>query len=138
MNTVDVINAFVDKINQRDVDGLCDLMSDDHIFIDAMDTRKQGKEKMREGWKGYYSMVPDYWIKVEKMYCDGESVAAVGRAGGTYSSGGPLKLENRWDIPAAWYGIVRNDKVVEWRVFADNEPIRQIIEREHEEEEKEV
>ncbi len=134
MDATDVINAFVDKINLRDVDALCELMSDDHIFIDAMDNREQGKEKMREGWKDYYSMVPDYWIKVDKMYCDGESVAALGRAGGTYTSDGQLKPENQWDIPAAWYGIVRNDKVVEWRVYADNEPIRQIMAREHEEE----
>ena len=36
MNQVkDTVLAFIDRINAHDVEGLAELMSDDHTFIDA-------------------------------------------------------------------------------------------------------
>lgn len=131
MTPTEVVRAFAERISADDVDGLCDLMSEDHIFIDAMDTTVQGREAMRQGWRGYFAMVPDYYIKIDQIYCEGDTVAVFGRAGGTYTSDGTLKPENRWEVPAAWLAEVRNDKVALWRVYADNEPIRQIIEIEN-------
>ncbi len=130
MTPIDLVYAFADRISARDVDGLCELMSDDHIFMDAMDTTVQGREPMRKGWRGYYAMVPDYYIKIEQVFSDGNTVGAFGRAGGTYSSDGTIKPENHWEVPATWMAVIRDGKVALWRVYADNEPIRQIIERE--------
>jgi hypothetical protein len=38
-----------------------------------------------------------------------------------------LKPENRWQTPAAIRALIEDGKVAEWRVYADNEPIRQRI-----------
>ena len=122
--------AFVEKINAQDPDGLAELMSEDHTFIDALAYKVVGREAMRKGWIGYFSMVPDYWIECEIVLSRGSTVAAFGRAGGTYVHDGILRPENRWEVPAAWLAVTRRGKIVEWRVYADNEPIRGIMARE--------
>ena len=130
MNGVEVVQAFAERISAQDVDGLCKLMTEDHSFVDGLGQKVSGREIMRDGWKQYYSMVPDYWIKIERIFEDENSFGMFGTAGGTYTSDGTLKPENKWEVPAAWYAVIRDDLVAEWRVYADNDPIRQIIARE--------
>jgi hypothetical protein len=43
---------------------------------------------------------------------------------GTYTPDGVLREEARWSTPAAWLAVVERGLVAEWRVYADNEPIR--------------
>jgi hypothetical protein len=72
-------------------------------------------------------MVPDYSIIVEEIFCDGPVVVMLGKARGTYSTDGELKAENRWETPAAWRAVVEGGLVAEWRVYADNEPMRKLM-----------
>lgn len=124
-----VTDAFVEAINHRDVNEIVRLMTEDHLFIDSLGSKVQGKLRMMEGWKGYFRMVPDYSITVEEWFVDGAVVVMLGTAQGTYSTNSVLLPENRWGTPAAWRALVRGSQVAEWRVFADNEPIRQIMAR---------
>jgi len=130
MTAKQTFEAFVESINAQDPSGLSKLMSEDHTFIDAQDYKVVGREAMRKGWIGYFSMVPDYWIRCDTILVEGSTVAAFGRAGGTYVHDGILKPENRWEVPAAWLAVARKGKIVEWRVYTDNEPIRRIMARE--------
>ena len=57
------ILAFVEKINAHDVEGLADLMSENHLFVDSLGSVQKGREKMREGWRGYFTLFPDYNIQ---------------------------------------------------------------------------
>ena len=120
-------HAFVEAINQRDAEKLWKLMSDDHRFVDSLGTVVQGREKMREGWAGYFRMVPDYSVNVDETFSDGAIVVMLGAAQGTYAKNGQLLQENFWKTPAAWRALIKDEKVVEWRVYADNEPIRQLM-----------
>jgi hypothetical protein len=71
-------------------------------------------------------MVPDYWVKVERSFTDRNTVILIGSAGGTYvPSGGRIDAENKWETPAAWVAQIEGGKVAEWRVYSDNEPIRE-------------
>jgi hypothetical protein len=70
-------------------------------------------------------MVPDYTVAIEETYSDGPVVAMLGLAQGTYTSDGQLKPENRWSTPTAFRAFIEDQKVAEWRVYCDNEPIRQ-------------
>ena len=124
-----VAHAFVDAINHRSPEEIASLMTEDHVFIDSLGTRVTGRQQMQKGWQGYFSMVPDYSITVDETFAEGAVVVMLGTAQGTWSSGGSLKPENRWQTPAAWRAMVRGSSVAEWRVYADNEPIRQIITR---------
>lgn len=79
---------------------------------------------MGRAWQAYFGMFPDYWIRVEEAIESGDVVVLLGTAGGTYSVAGRLEAENRWETPAAWRALVRDDRVAGWRVYADNEPVR--------------
>jgi hypothetical protein len=49
---------------------------------------------------------------------------------GTPDLGHPeLKIENRWETPAAWRAVVEGVLVAEWRVYTDNEPMRERMRR---------
>jgi limonene-1,2-epoxide hydrolase len=150
-----VARAFVAAINRQDVEGLAALMTPEHRFTDSLGNVVEGREKMRAGWVAYFRMVPDYSIAVEESFCDGPVVVMLGMVQGTYThpsdedlsphpneqrslaggpespgtpgyaTGGELKAENRWETPAALGAVIENDLVAEWRVYADNEPIRQ-------------
>jgi ketosteroid isomerase-like protein len=127
MNTLaeSVAHAFVRAINRQDVDALVELMTPEHRFVDSLGNVVEGREKMRVGWIGYFQMVPDYSVAIEETYCDGPIVILFGLAQGTYAPDGTLKPENRWSTPTAFRAFIEEEKVAEWRVYGDNEPIRQ-------------
>jgi len=127
MTSTEVVLAFVSAINRCDVEELCRLMTDDHLFVDTGGGQYRGRETMRSGWLGYFSMVPDYTIEIQETVADGPLVIVVGTARGTYSPDGKLDPADRWSTPAAWRAVVAGGQVAVWQVFADNEPIRQIM-----------
>jgi len=118
---------FAEKINAHDVDGLIELMAPDHSFIDSLGTRTP-RPAIEEGWRKYFEMVPDYWVRVDEVFRTGDTRILVGWAGGTYvPEGGKRRPKNRWESPAVWIARIRGDELAEWRVYSDNEPIRQRI-----------
>jgi len=119
----DVALAFVDRINRHDLAGLAALMTEDHRFVDGLGQEVRGRERMVEGWHGYFAWFPDYSIKVDHTSSNGNVVALLGTAQGTYCVNGCTPAENHWQIPAAWKALIRNERVAEWRVYADNEPV---------------
>ena len=120
-----VAHKFVKAINGHDVDGLTKLMSSDHVFVDSLGNRFPASA-MRAGWQQYFTMVPDYWIKVDQIVSKRNAVILCGSAGGTFvPKGGMVKPENKWETPAVWRALVKEGKVAEWRVYCDNEPIRE-------------
>jgi len=127
-NSVDIVFAFVEKINAHDIAGLCELMPDDHLFIDSLGEVARGRETMRAGWKGYFAWFPDYQISITKVFHDGNEVALFGTARGTYAVGGKLLEENKWEIPAAWRAVVKDGLISEWQVYADISPVLRIME----------
>ncbi len=129
-NTAEVVvRAFVNAINRQDVEGLTGLMTPGHRFIDALGNAVEGREKMRAAWVGYFRMVPDFSIVVEETYVEGPIVVMLGMTRGTYSTDGQLHAENRWETPAAWRAKVEGGLVAEWRVYADNKPMRERMRR---------
>ncbi|UCD95877.1 MAG: nuclear transport factor 2 family protein [Candidatus Bathyarchaeota archaeon] len=58
MDSFDVMVAglkFHEKINRRDLEGLVELMTYDHIFIDNSGDRDKN---MKEGWRRFFSDYP--------------------------------------------------------------------------------
>ena len=102
-------------------------MTEDHVFIDSLGQVVRGREKMRAGWRGYFGFCPDYWISQKEILADGNVVAVFCAAGGTIADRGDLPPANKWRTPAAWLAIVEDGVVKEWRVYADNKPVYDII-----------
>ncbi len=124
---LDIVRRFVERINAHDVHGLAGMMTQDHQFVDSLGESLTGREEMRRAWIGYFYMFPDFTISVEDAIERGEEVFLFGTARGTYAPGIPPAQERSWKMPAAWKAITRNNLVSSWRIYADNEPVRQII-----------
>ncbi len=122
-----VADAFVRAINSHDMNALAELMTEGHRFTDSLGNVVEGREKMRAGWAGYFRMVPDYSIAIDETYGGGPVVVMLGVASGTYAPDGKLTAEKRWKTPAALRAVIVDGKVSEWRVYADNEPIRKLM-----------
>ena len=125
MTSSDVALRFVGRINAHDTEGLVKLMTPGHTFVDSLGG-KSTRPGIEHGWKEYFRMVPDYWVRIDRALSDGDLAILIGRAGGTYvSKGGAPKSENRWETPAVWIARIEEQKVAEWRIYSDNEPIRE-------------
>jgi SnoaL-like protein len=122
-----VAQAFVWHINRQDADGLAALMTEDHRFVDSLGQVVAGRDAMRQGWKYYFAMVPDYALAPESWLADGLLVVMLGTAGGTYSADGVRTEDRKWACPAACRALIRNTLVAEWQVYANNDPIRQLM-----------
>ncbi len=123
----EVVLAFVESINQHNVESLCNLMTADHEFVDSLGNRVKGREEMRKAWIGYFYLIPDYRISCGQLMEFENTVALFGIARGTYAVNGELLKKNRWEMPIALRAVVRDGCVAEWQVFADNEPVRQVM-----------
>ena len=122
-----VAHAFLRAINRQDVDALVTLMTPGHRFVDSLGNVVEGPEKLREGWKAYFRMVPDYAVAIEETYPSERAVVMLGVAQGTFTRNGTLHPENRWQTPVAVRALIEDGLVAEWRVYADNEPIRKVM-----------
>ena len=48
---VETVLAFLEQINARNVDGLCALMTEDHLFVDGLGNRiRAGNDAQGLGW----------------------------------------------------------------------------------------
>jgi ketosteroid isomerase-like protein len=130
-DAIAVVLEFMERINSGDVERICALMSEDHVFVDALGAKFDGRETMRVGWRMYHAMIPDYKVSHEEIFAKGQTVAVIGSARGTFAAqrdaNAPLKKENFWEIPAAWFAVVRDGKVARWQVYADNQPVRKLM-----------
>jgi ketosteroid isomerase-like protein len=126
---VDTVLQFLERINQHDADKLAELMTEDHVFIDSLGQSVTGRESMRLGWRGYFAFCPDYWVSHEEIFSNGDLVAVFGAAGGTIAAEGKLAPENVWLTSAAWLARVERGLVKQWRVYADNKPVYDILSR---------
>jgi hypothetical protein len=104
-------------------------MTEDHLFVDSLGHSVSGREAMRQGWRAYYALCPDYRVSHEEIFSSADRVAVFGSAGGTIAAAGKLPPENRWRTPAAWLAIVDGSRIKRWQVYADNKPVYDILAR---------
>ena len=124
---VDVTLQFVEAICSHDVERILELVTDDHVLIDSGGQDLQGKKVIGVAWTAYFLAFPDYRIVVSEILDQGSSVALFGTAAATFSVEGRLLPENSWAIPACFKAEIQDGKVALWQVYADNEPVRQIL-----------
>lgn len=127
MKTEKIIRMFVDAINEHDLSKMERLITFDHCFIDSLDRRNEGTDSVLKIWRDYFDMTPDYHIDVENILQDGAIHAVFGQAHGTYKKAQDSNIDGYWEIPAAWRVIVEDGKIQQLQVYADNEPVRQLL-----------
>lgn len=128
MNT-NIALEFVNAINTANINKICGLMSDDHVFIDSQDCSVIGKNNMKPCWLEYFNLFPDYKIEIDESFEKDELVCLLGYASGTYRNLHNETDSNHWRIPAAWKAIILNNQIKQWQVYADNIVVMEIINR---------
>ncbi len=121
MNTKDpklIALQFNDRINNQDIDGLALLMTDDHAFIDRDGKVHEPKESMVRSWRQFFGMFPNYRNIFTRVESQDNLVVIVGHA--YWSEAQPFD-------PVIWTAIVVDDMVREWRIYADTERNRQLL-----------
>jgi ketosteroid isomerase-like protein len=110
--------AFNEQINQCNLDGLANLMSDDHTFIDTAGHAIRGKFACLDAWRGFFKAYPDYRNIFDWVVVQNTTVVVVGRS---------ICSDLRLDGPALWVAKVGDDKLDEWRVYEDTPANRRLL-----------
>jgi ketosteroid isomerase-like protein len=104
----DLVVAFNEAVNARDLDGLCALMSVDHRFVDSAGGTVVGRELCRAAWASFFESFPDY-----RNVFDNITVIAPGRVVVDGRSECAFELLQG---PARWHATVVAGSILEWRV----------------------
>jgi ketosteroid isomerase-like protein len=120
ISPTETLTIWLAAINRHDARALAALMAEEHVFVDSLANRVQGATSMEAGWRAYFTMCPDYWVRADHVMAEGNTILAAGEAGGTIDG-------ESWRIPAAWKAVIRDGRIVEWHVFADNKPVYEIL-----------
>ncbi len=110
----DIALQFVAYINSQDLEGLVSLMSEDFTMTVHKGEPEIGRERMTDGFRGYFSDFPDYRIHVEKVARCGNEIALVGKSTGSHV---PAEIEEKETV--VWIARLEDDVVAEWRIFSD-------------------
>ena len=70
---IDVVLAFWEAVNAREVDKLCTLMCDDPVFVDGLGNKIQAKDSSRKAGRGYFQWFPDDRTSHEEIFSPGRS-----------------------------------------------------------------
>lgn len=98
---------FNERINQQDAEGLGELMTDDHTFIDNEGNITEGKDKMKQGWKNFFKTYPDYKNHITNATLQDNTVILIGNS--TCS-------QKALNGPNIWTAKINAGKVKEWTV----------------------
>jgi ketosteroid isomerase-like protein len=114
----DIVMSFNDCITRRDIEGLADLMTEDHVFIDAANGSVSGKQSCIAAWASFFAAFPDYRNIFERVsLTDGKAVMV----------GYSVCSDNRLSGPALWTAKVVAGLISEWRVYEDNTTNRKLL-----------
>ena len=105
---------FNEYINNQDINGLTNLMTEDHIFID-----REGNffnRDMINGWKRFFNDWPTYKNVFTRVESRENLVILIG-----YALWSKDSKEEDYSI---WTATIENDLVAKWQIFEDIEDNR--------------
>ncbi len=106
---------FNECINNQDLNGLEQLMTEDHTFVDREGKVFQSRAAMILSWKKFFEMCPAYRNTFTRLQSTGNLVVILGYAYWT---------EKQPYDPAIWTAVIVDDLVHEWRIYTDSEENR--------------
>jgi ketosteroid isomerase-like protein len=118
MRDTDLISValrFNERINARDLTGLGEMMTEDHVFIDIPGEVHEGRPLMVSGWFDFFKTYPDYRNNLTHIEVIDGVVVMVGFSECSHN---PL------DGPSIWTAKIRDGLVAKWRVYDDKEEVR--------------
>jgi predicted SnoaL-like aldol condensation-catalyzing enzyme len=107
---------FNECINNQDIHGLSNLMTEDHTIIVREGNVVKGKKPNTEGWARFFAQFPKYRNTFTRVESKDNLVVIVGFA--------DWSEEQPFD-PVIWTARIEGDRVAEWRIYDDTEQNRQ-------------
>ncbi|MFX0123572.1 MAG: nuclear transport factor 2 family protein [Candidatus Hodarchaeota archaeon] len=101
---------FNECINNQDIKGLSNLMTEDHKFIDRQNEVTAPKDEIVKGWKEFFKNFPEYQNYFPRIESKGDTVIIPGYA--IWAKGGEKDH-------AIWVAKIQHDCVAEWRIYED-------------------
>lgn len=89
-----VVLSLVDCINRGDLDGLLALVSEDHVLKVLDEPPIAGKERARDGWRGYFSAFLHHVVYPRRMAETDAGAAILGHTTGSCSSASRTRLSS--------------------------------------------
>ena len=113
-----IVMSFNDCISRRDLGGLSNLMTDDHVFIDSGNNTIAGKERCVEAWRAFFATFPDYRNHFERVLSVDSEAVIVGHS---------VCSDVRLAGPALWTAKMKGELIAEWRVYEDTSANRALL-----------
>ena len=111
---------FNECITNADLNGLSNLMTEDHIFIDTANNRIKGKDNnIVQAWQPFFNRYPGYRNIFENIVVRGSTVIMQG-----YSICSDEILNN---IHAIWIAEIIKNKVGAWHIYSDTKANRELF-----------
>jgi len=107
---------FNECINAHDVNGLAELMTPDHTFVEDDGKRVGPKDVVVKAWTEFFAMFPRYRNTFTRVQSRDNEVAILGFA--YWSEDQPFD-------PAIWTATIVDDRVREWGVHAVSDANRE-------------
>jgi hypothetical protein len=117
---VAVVLAFSNRINHTDLEGLLDLITEDHV-LRLLDTPPVFGGGLRPAWQHYFSAFPNYVVYPERIAQDGNAVAVLGHTTGSHLG---LADAEESRIPVIWTAEVRDGLIARWSIVPDAPEMR--------------
>jgi ketosteroid isomerase-like protein len=122
MPAVAAVVSFIDRINRGDIDGLANLMTDEHTLQVLDEAPLVGKASNIEAWQGYVSSFPRYVIYPHELSEHDGVVAVVGHTTGSHLD---LPDEEERELTVLWTAHVDGGRLSLWRIEEDTALRRQ-------------
>jgi ketosteroid isomerase-like protein len=95
----DIALEFIDRINSHDIPLLAEMITEDHLFIDAQGNQVRGRQPLERSWRACFEWFPDYSVQVDQAFANGNIAVVTGWAMGTYSVHGRLTPRIAGELP---------------------------------------
>lgn len=109
-SAMETVLRFNEYIASRDLTGLVEMMTDDHVLIDTAGHRVEGKAACIEAWRSFFEAFPDYHNVFDRLVQRADDISV---AGASHCS------DPRLAGPALWSARTSSGRVREWRVWVD-------------------
>lgn len=109
--------GFVDRINRGDLDGLVEMMSEDHRLEVFDEQPVVGRDANKSAWRGYMTAYPRYVIHPRRINANGDVVAILGHTTGSHLG---LPDSEEQELLLIWLAYVRDGMVERWCLIGDS------------------
>jgi limonene-1,2-epoxide hydrolase len=120
-----IVKDFLKAVNDNNIQAMESLLAETHIFIDSNENEIAGRSKVIKMWKRHFEQVDAYSVKVDKMFSKEGCVVFTGEVSGYIRDDN--YVDKFWSLPLAWKAKVENEKIKQWQVFENAQPVWDLL-----------